>query len=46
MTQAPILEIRGLSKAFGPVKALSDVQFELFVSVSHETPWAASFHQP
>ncbi|UVK38528.1 sugar ABC transporter ATP-binding protein [Mesorhizobium sp. AR10] len=29
MTQAPILEIRGLSKAFGPVKALSDVQFEL-----------------
>ncbi|NGN41567.1 sugar ABC transporter ATP-binding protein [Mesorhizobium sp. CGMCC 1.15528] len=29
MTQAPILEIHGLSKAFGPVKALSDVQFEL-----------------
>ncbi|RUX80226.1 ATP-binding cassette domain-containing protein, partial [Mesorhizobium sp. M7A.F.Ca.CA.004.08.1.1] len=29
MTQAPILEIRGLSKAFGPVKALSDVRFEL-----------------
>ncbi|MDF3155415.1 sugar ABC transporter ATP-binding protein [Mesorhizobium sp. XAP10] len=29
MTQSPILEIRGLSKAFGPVKALSDVRFEL-----------------
>ncbi|MCX5578884.1 sugar ABC transporter ATP-binding protein [Kaistia terrae] len=29
MTQAPILEIRGVSKAFGPVKALSDVRFEL-----------------
>lgn len=29
MTETPILEIRGLSKAFGPVKALSDVQFEL-----------------
>ncbi|RUU44256.1 ATP-binding cassette domain-containing protein, partial [Mesorhizobium sp. M2C.T.Ca.TU.002.02.1.1] len=29
MTQAPILEIRGLSKAFGPVKALSGVRFEL-----------------
>lgn len=29
MTHTPILEIRGLSKAFGPVKALSDVQFEL-----------------
>nr|WP_246670839.1 sugar ABC transporter ATP-binding protein [Aminobacter sp. MDW-2] len=29
VTETPILEIRGLSKAFGPVKALSDVQFEL-----------------
>jgi len=29
VTQAPILEIRGVSKAFGPVKALSDVRFEL-----------------
>ncbi|WEK50260.1 MAG: sugar ABC transporter ATP-binding protein [Candidatus Kaistia colombiensis] len=29
MTQAPILEIRGVSKTFGPVKALSDVRFEL-----------------
>jgi ribose transport system ATP-binding protein len=29
VTETPILEIRGLSKAFGPVKALSDVRFEL-----------------
>ncbi|MDX8452393.1 sugar ABC transporter ATP-binding protein [Mesorhizobium sp. VK9D] len=29
MTATPILDIRGLSKAFGPVKALSDVRFEL-----------------
>ncbi|QPC94372.1 sugar ABC transporter ATP-binding protein [Mesorhizobium sp. INR15] len=29
MTTTPILDIRGLSKAFGPVKALSDVRFEL-----------------
>jgi ribose transport system ATP-binding protein len=29
VTQTPILEIRGLSKAFGPVKALNGVHFEL-----------------
>ncbi|MET2828191.1 sugar ABC transporter ATP-binding protein [Mesorhizobium shangrilense] len=29
MVETPILEIRGLSKAFGPAKALDDVRFEL-----------------
>jgi ribose transport system ATP-binding protein len=29
MTTAPILDIRGVSKTFGPVRALSDVRFEL-----------------
>lgn len=29
MTDAPVLQIRNLSKAFGPVKALSGVQLEL-----------------
>ncbi len=29
MTQAPLLEIRGVSRTFGPIRALSDVRFEL-----------------
>ncbi|PSH58952.1 sugar ABC transporter ATP-binding protein [Phyllobacterium sophorae] len=35
MTEAPILEIRNLTKTFGPVLALSEVKFELFRGEIH-----------
>ena len=31
MTQEPLLELRGVSKAFGSVQALTDVDFEVHV---------------
>src|SRR5437899_1365284 len=40
-------QVEAAERATGyDVVFVSDVQFELFVSVSQETPCAASFHQP